>query len=121
MNNYLVMDTQPFLGFMPEDIRLWLQAHNRESDLASAMMQVSTKVGVLMHECEGDPWADYALEEWLDLENEIAERIKGILALENQTKGTGHRLDRAGLQILIRPFMERNGYRDGSGWWIKDA
>ena len=121
MNNYLVMDTEPFLGFMPEDFRRWLQEHTSESELASAMMQVSTKVGMLMHECDEDHWANYAFEEWADLETEIVEKIRRILAMENQTKGTNHQLDGVGLHFVIKPFMERHGYRDGSGWWIKDA
>ena len=24
-----------------------------------------------------------------------------------------------GLRYIIKPFMERNGYRDGAGWWVK--
>lgn len=24
-----------------------------------------------------------------------------------------------GLHYVVLPFMERNGYRDGAGWWIK--
>ena len=83
------------------------------------MMQVSTKVGMLMHESDEDHWANYAFEEWADLETEIAEKIKHISALENQTKGMNHRLDGVGLHDIIKPFMERSGYRDGSGWWIK--
>ena len=121
MENYLIIDHEPFVGYMPNDIRNWLTEHPQESDIASAMMIVHNKVDILMDVCEevNDPWANYAFEEWNEIETELAERIRGILSVDNRTKDTNYTLDGIGTYYMVKPFMERNGYRDASGWWIK--
>ena len=121
MENDLMLDEEPFVGYMPHDVRAWVQEHHLESELACAMMIVHNRVGVLMHLCDesSDPWVDYAFEAWHDIETELAARIREILADENRTKGTAHTLDGIGTYYMVKPFMERNGYRDGAGWWIR--
>ncbi len=121
MGNYLVIDREPFVGYMPNDIRNWLRDHDQESDIACVMAIVHNKVGILGHLCDEayDPWVEYAYEEWYEIESELLEQIIIILSVENKTKGTDHTLTGAGLHYMIKPFMERHGYRDGAGWWIK--
>ena len=121
MENYLVLDREPFVGFFPNDLRNWLAEHTQELEIALSMMFVHEKTGVLGAECDEttDYWVHFAFEEWYELETELVERIKEILALDNKTKGTNYPLDGIGTHYIIKPFMERNGYRDGSGWWIK--
>ena len=121
MENYLIIDKDPFVGYTPDDIRNWLTKHNREDDIACVMMIVHNKVGMLSHLCdEGyDPWVKYSYEEWYEIETDLVERIRGILSVENKTNGTNYTLDGIGTYYMIKPFMERNGYRDGAGWWIK--
>ena len=121
MENYLIIDKEPFVGYMPNDIRNWMIEHNQESDIACAMMIVHNKAGMLMHLCDesNDPWIDYAFEEWYGIETELVERIRAILSVENKTKGTNHARDGIGTYYMVKPIMERNGYRDSAGWWIK--
>ena len=68
----------------------------------------------------GNVWAGFACDKWYELQEELIETIKEILASDNQTKGTDYPLEGIGTRCIIRPFMERNGYRDCSGWWIKE-
>jgi hypothetical protein len=42
-----------------------------------------------------------------------------ILTDENRLKKTNHQLE-GGTHYIAKPFMERNGYYDGGGWWIKE-
>ncbi len=121
MENYLIIDKEPFVGYMPDDIRNWLIEHNQEADIACVMMIVHYMVGMLSHLCDEvyDPWVKYAFEEWYEIETELAEKIRDILSVENKTKGTNYTLDGVGTYYLVKPFMERNGYRDSAGWWLK--
>ena len=121
MSNSLILEQDPFVGFMPDDIRNWLSLHSQDENIALAMMHVHNKVGRLMHESEeyNDAWADFAFMEWKELETEITETI--IRLLESNTFGKRESPERAGTYYRIKPFMERNGYRDYSGWWIPAA
>lgn len=38
---------------------------------------------------------------------------------ENES-GSHHVLSGIGTHYIVLPFMERNGFLDGSGWWIPD-
>lgn len=53
-------------------------------------------------------------ELWFDAENILREMIFEILRLENVLIP-----DSAQVKV-IEPFMNRNGYKDGNGWWIDD-
>ena len=73
MENDLMLDEEPFVGYMPHDVRAWVQEHHLESELACAMMIVHNRVGVLMHLCDesSDPWVDYAFEAWCALNRSL--------------------------------------------------
>ncbi|MBQ6066348.1 MAG: hypothetical protein IJK89_05965 [Clostridia bacterium] len=122
MDHYLVFDREPFVGFMPDDLRDWLKTHRQESDIALLVKLIHEKTAYVADGSDetGDVWAHYAYEEWFELEIELIELIKEILSAENRTKGTNYPLEGLGTHYVIRPFMERNGYRDCSGWWIKE-
>lgn len=120
MDNLLILIREPFIGFRPEDIRLWLKNNPDESNYALALSEVEIKVSDARNEVfdVGDSWSYYALDEWEELESEIVEYMQSKLAHENQN-GAQHNLTKQGWRYQILPFMERNGYRDASGWWIK--
>ncbi len=82
--------------------------------LAEAIALTWSKAGHLMHLAEEDEVFAGEFEEWFDLEKNLCQRAIEILASE------GHDVDRAhGLFGVIAPFMERNGYRDACGWWVR--
>ena len=119
--NTLIPTTEPFVGFMPLDLRAWLADHNTDKDLASALAEVNDHVGLLGHELDevDDPWLIYAFEAWWEIELELYDLIFGSMKRSNQRGETDYNLNQEGLYYRVKPFMERNGYRDGSGWWIK--
>ena len=54
-------------------------------------------------------------EEQKMLYEQLQEKILSVLKKENPKTD----FDGAGLQKLFTPFMLRNGFYDGSGWWIR--
>lgn len=121
MNAYMILDQPPFEGFAPSDLRAWLSLNFTESNLALAMEKVTVQVGMLLHDCDeyDDVWLDYCIQQWRELKLELKDNILRCLERDNTENGTCYPLTGVGDYQLIKPFMEKNGYRDGSGWWIK--
>lgn len=110
---HLILTKEPFVGFNPEDLTDWLNTNANDRDLAAALAATSNHTGLLGHELdEGDPWLRYAYEKWRIVENHLYEQIINRMGPQNG-------LD-TGRYDLIKPYMEANGYRDGSGWWIRE-
>lgn len=119
--NTLILTTEPFVGFMPSDLRMWLTDHNTDADLASALAEVNDHAGLLGHELDEveDRWLLYAFEAWCEVELELYDLIFESMKQSNQRGETKYNLTQEGLYYRVKPFMERNGYQDGSGWWVK--
>lgn len=116
MRNYLIIEKEPFSSFMPDDVRNWLAYNPQEKEIALLMMVVHEKTGILLHECDkaNDPWIDYALDKWYELEVELVQMIIEILTIE---RNTNHVME--GTQRIIEPFMKRNGFINRDGWWVR--
>lgn len=56
-----------------------------------------------------------ATDDWFDISDMLQERILSILRSEGLSIP-----DDGGIEVIY-PFMKRNGYRDASGWWVKDT
>lgn len=123
MENTLILTTEPFVGFMPNDLRGWLRSNREDKDLATALAEVHNHTGCLGHELDesNDQWLTYAFEEWWKLEKELYELIRSSMQQANQSGRANYDLAQNGLYYLVKPFMEANGYRDGSGWWVKNS
>lgn len=101
------------------DVREWLVCHPGESALAYCYAFAHNRSGELMHgeeDFEGDELlvAERQADSWYDLEEELANRIICQLRRENaepQADGTYYK---------CAPFMARNGYSDGCGWWTAE-
>ena len=121
MENTLILITEPFVGFMPEDMRTWLKCHCDDAELATALAVVHNHTGCLGHELDesDDQWLTYAFEEWWSLEKELYEMVINSMRQANLCGKAKYTLEQNGLYYLVKPFMERNGYRDGFGWWVK--
>ena len=83
-----------------------------DHDLAEAIALTCNKVGHLFHLVEEDEDSGNEFDEWLGLERELC---REVLARDGVAPGEG-----PGLMGRIAPFMERNGYRDACGWWVRD-
>lgn len=118
--NVHIMTSEPIKNLTPDDIRNWLAQHNSEKSLANAFAQVHNQTAWLAHDLddEENPCPREIYGEWRALECELCERIINILDKENEACDTRHITHGIGTHLIIQPFMQRNGYRDGSGWWI---
>ena len=116
-NYYLILDQEPFVGYMPNDLRSWLDKHHQEADIALAMMHVHNKLGMLMHECDTskDAWLDYAYEEWYKLNSELILIISDYMNTRHEQLSISPPFK--GSHEMIKPFMIRYGFMDASGWW----
>lgn len=52
-------------------------------------------------------------DEWFALSDILRHRILAILRAE------GVVIPKTGQIYVLEPFMKRNGYRNGQGWWVK--
>lgn len=119
--NTLILTTEPFVGFMPADLRAWITEHGSDTDLAMALAEVHNHVGILGHELDDidDHWLIYAYEAWREVEKELYDLITASMQRSNQQGETAYNLSQPGLHWLVKPFMEKNGFQDGTGWWVQ--
>ena len=116
---------EPLPNIVFLDVKSQIADDMSDADLAAAYADVSNKLSALMHELDDldfDPVHDkveqsYAL--WRDLEETLYAKIVSILAAENEA-GSQHTITGIGTHYVVRPFMEREGFRDGEGWWIAE-
>jgi len=52
---------------------------------------------------------------WFDLMTVLKEKIFVVLCSE------GVQIPEKGQLVVLSPFMKRNGFRNGNGWWIKEG
>lgn len=118
--NTLVLTVEPFVGFMPNDIRLWLSEHTDECFMAAALAAVSNKTGSLGHELDDsdDYWLHYSYDKWWELEKELYDLIYKAMVSANQRGDASYDLSSKGWHYVVKPFMEKHGFRDGAGWWV---
>lgn len=117
----LILTTDLFEGFMPADLQVWLKCHNTDSDFAAALAAVHNHVGLLGHELDetDDPWLIYAFEAWYEIELDLYNLIFDSMRQSNQRGETSYDLNQEGLYYRVAPFMEKNGFQDGFGWWMQ--
>ena len=121
--NAVVMGSEPLTDISVSDVRHWLNENDTELGLATALAKVNNKTGWLMHDLDELEEAELskakaAINEWWTLETELYEKIISILKAENTSGKANHTFTEKGLYYVVKPFMERNGYRDGAGWWV---
>lgn len=120
-----ILIDEPLKDSTPEDIRNLLQYDQTEKTLAAAMATVANQTGWIGHSLD-DPDNDeatnkaveLAFDAWWALEKELYIKISNILIQETPNV---YIPESTGWHYIIQPFMTRNGYRDGGGWWIKEA
>ena len=120
-----IMATEPLMGYMPDQIREIASKYDSDEALAAIYASVSNKAGWIGHdigEPENDEETNNRLKkefnEWWTLEKELYAEIVCRLQKENVEKRTKHITSGKGMWFVVKPFMERNGFRDGAGWWI---
>ena len=121
LNGIVIMASEPIPNKTPTDVRGYFAERKSERDLADAFAIASNKFwwvedNVYDYE-KGTPEyiaARAITDEWGALMDEYEKRIFMILRNE------GVEIPETGRIKVLEPFMKRNGYRDGNGWWIKN-
>ena len=120
-----IMASEPLKGYTPIQMREMASKYHSDEALAAIYASVSNKTGWLGHdigEPENDEETNNRLkkehEEWWTLEKELYAEIVCRLQKENAEKGTAHIITGKGMWYIAKPFMERNGFKDGAGWWV---
>ena len=113
-------DKNSFSKITPAKVKNDFLDKQTEKDLADAFAIASNKFFLLADSIydyeegsEGYISARNIVEEWYRLMNEYEEKILEILRSE------GVIIPETGRIRVLKPFMARNGYRDGAGWWIE--
>ena len=120
--NFVIMGGEPYPNITPEDVRSKFHGSLFGQDLADAFAVCSNKFwwvedNVYDYE-EGTPEhkkAQAITDEWGGLMDEYEEQILSIL------RSDGIDVPNRGRIAVLAPVMERYGYKDGNGWWIKET
>lgn len=122
----VVLIKEPLEGFTPAHIRSLVSRGLPDNKLAAVFARVYNQCGWVGHSIgapENDEEADRLAVEihtaWWSLEKELVSEMKKRIAENEHIYGKFCNTEGAGYYRMVRPFMERNGYRDGGGWWIK--
>ncbi|GMW04540.1 MAG: hypothetical protein AMXMBFR85_05230 [Dehalococcoides mccartyi] len=108
----VIMEREPLAGVSAEEWRNMLGDDYTESALAASLAGAWNEAGWLMDEADDNdytPEIKARYESWWALQVELIGKVAAILQCECE----------APYFKLVTPFMERNGYRDGRGWWVK--
>lgn len=119
-----VLGSEPLKGYTAEYIRELLNRYEQNDEvLATIMAGVSNRVGWIGHsidDSENDEEVNNRIieeyDKWCGLETELYQAIICKLQSENDGKQMN---DSVGVHFVIRPLMERYGFEDCNGWWLK--
>ena len=120
------MYEEPFPHIVYLAVKERMEEGSTQAQLAEAYADVTAKCSAFHHELDDPDYVrvyDKVSESsamWEELEEDLYDRIVGILKAENESHNAGYVLSGIGRHYIVKPFMERNGFRDGNGWWIKE-
>lgn len=117
-----IMGEEPMPGITPADVKEQYSGELTEQELADAFAISSNKFWWVEDDVydyeEGTPEHQAACaitDAWGELMDYYESQIFAILQNE------GVKIPETGRISVLEPFMLRNGYIDGTGWWIKVA
>ena len=119
----VIMAGDPVPDVSIEDMREIIANIDTEQDLADAFAMVHNKFWFI----EDDVYdyeqgtEDYdrvcaVVDAWGELMDALSDRIKEIMNRDHLHKT----MDKGKPHHVYEPFMRKNGYRDGRGWWVKE-
>lgn len=101
---------------------------NSDSNLARILAIVNNQSGKLGYIADDPANSPEVTEKylkesdiWWDFLIELTTEVKLRLEKSNLLSNTNYQLEDIGTYYLVKPFMEQNGYHDGSGWWIENG
>lgn len=120
LKSAVVLFEEPLKDYKPKDIKNILVDDQSDITLAACFAAVHNQTGWLAHDIDdGDNDKETnnriitEFNEWWSLEKKL------VAEIEQRLGNTCHKKQDVGYHFIVKPFMERNGYRDGAGWWVK--
>lgn len=117
----VIMWSDPLPNVSIEDMRTVVNSILTEYELAEAYAMTSNKAwwvddDVYDYEVGSDEYlkACTIADDWFEISDCLREKIFLILQSE------GVEIPPKGYISILVPFMKRNGYTEGRGWWLKD-
>lgn len=115
-----VMSSEPSPNLTAEAAERAIEKIKNESELAALYAVISNKTWWIEDE-EYDYIEKTAEREqakgktdlWFILADKLKNRIFDIL------KSEGIEIPKTKQIVVLEPFMKRNGYKNGQGWWVK--
>ena len=117
-----VMASERLEGYSADDYSELCNSTLNEAELAILYAEASNKTGWLMHDLddeEADINTERVYREWCAIEEELRSRIISIIEQENPEEISSQISSGQGYYYIVEPFMLRNGFVDGNGWWIR--
>lgn len=115
-----IMCSEPSPNLTTEEVEKAISEINTESELATLFAIIENKAWWIEDEeydyDEGTEECKFAREKtdlWFSLADKLRNKIFVILQAE------GIEIPSKKQIIVLEPFMKRNGYKNGQGWWIK--
>ena len=115
-----IMGSEPLLDWSVDNVREWLTTHTDQQSIVDTYVAVHNQAFWIEDDEydyeEGTTAYTYACEQtdaWFALMEELEEIIYSYLRNE------GIEIPDKGRIAVLAPFMDKHGYRDGNGWWIK--
>ena len=109
----VVMCEEPIPGVSADEWRSMLGENYSEAALAASLAGAWNEAGWLADEVDGDDCTEEIKakhDAWWELQVELVKKVATVLQCEFAPP----------YNSLVTPFMIRNSYRDGCGWWVKD-
>ena len=116
----VVLGSEPIPGWEPEEIEEWYSHNHTEAGLAQAFAATSNKfwwVEDNEYDYEEDTPQYRGACMITDVGYDLMDKLQGEIFDIMRSEGISIP-ERGRIKVLV-PFMERNGYCDGNGWWIR--
>lgn len=118
--NMIVMSSKSYLDVTLEMVETAEKECETELELATLFAITENKAWLIEDEeydfAEGTEEHQQAVDKtklWFALADKLRKRIFGILQSEGVEIPITEQI------MVLEPFMKRNGYIDGQGWWVK--
>ena len=116
---HYIMGSEPLTNASIEEIRKMAENIQSEKELAALYAATHNEAWWVEDDVydyeKGTPEYEKACkitDDWFEIADSLRDKIFDIL------KAEGVAIPEKGYIVVLKPFMDRNGYFDGNGWWL---
>ena len=109
-----------FKNMSPDDIRKWLEGNNSCQDLVDTFAVVCNQAFSVADNEYDYPQGSNSYQRAVEITDSWFILFDDLLNLViSFAREEGYSIPDSGYHYSLIPFIEKYGYTDGSGWWIK--